>query len=215
MRTERGPASLLLRPRARGRASARLTPDAITTHLRPVLWSTCRNTGAFGAAQAARASRVEFLRGHQRKQRRRGILNPSLSIVRHLLGRPPRNLAIASAAPPAQREYGRKATSALSGPISQSRAWILTDARGGATFRTVRVSGHLAPPGPRAQSSATSAFEASVQQPAASAQVEPRDSRAAPQPNGRGVCVAARFPSLNDLIARPCARARWKELDQW
>jgi hypothetical protein len=44
------------------------------------------------------------------------------------------------------------------------------------------------------------AFEASVQQPAASAQVEPRDSRAAPQPNGRGVGVAARFPSLNDLL---------------
>jgi hypothetical protein len=54
--------------------------------------------------------------------------------------------------------------------------------------------------GARAQSSATSAFEASVQQPAASAQVEPRDSRAAPQPNGRGVSVAARFPSLNELL---------------
>ena len=92
-------------------------------------------------------------------------------------------------------------------PISRSSASILTDAARGAIFRTVRVSGHLAP---RGQSSepATSAFEASVQQPAASAQVEPRDSRAAPQPKrpGRMGRCAVSFPQ-NLLRAHASLRA--------
>jgi hypothetical protein len=57
--------------------------------------------------------------------------------------------------------------------------------------------------GARAQSSATSAFEASSQRPSRASR-QPR----IPQPKGRGVSVAARFPSSQPPVARPCVPAR-------